>query len=235
MAPRKTRTSASPKPPTELKTFKWEPRYSDQAGPSPENGAWVTLDPQPDFGSYTPEKSHVYFYPVSPQGTKNAYPLEWSSYLSSAQADLGNRITGDERMDWDDVTVDYDKQTVTFAKAIKVAPPPPPGPFEDSDERRAVIRRHASAIRKAAEAMLAFEDQQEAAVAIGYVYDGNAETVRIDLSTDIEEAVAEAKSKMDKARGLHDAVKNLTDEDRKNVLRHLAHMFSIDKGLTSLR
>lgn len=238
MATSKTKTSRKRtvrKPPEQAKTFKFTPRYNED-WPTADHGAWVELSPKPDFGTYSEEQSHVYLYPPSPQsGDRNKYPLEWSSYIICGQRESGIELSNDGRIDWDGLKVDYDKHTITLPKALKLSPPPPPSPFEDTDERRAVIRAHVNGIRKAAEAMLVFEGQEEAAIAIGYVYDGNSESVRIDLNTDIEKAVAEAQAKMDKARPLHEAVKGLNDHDKKVVLRHLAHMFDIRKGLTNLR
>lgn len=222
-ATRKKPTRAK-KVPTEAKQFKWHVETGSGYGEAtPTNGSWVVLEPMPKgFRSYT--SAMLYIYPES----RTANRVQWNRYGTDAAP---NSIhDGSEG-----VVIDYANHTITFTKAFELEPPPPPGPFDDSDERRAEIRKHSAAIRKAAEAMLEFDNVKEAAEAIGFVYDENSVSRSFYMGTDIDAEVADIKAKFEKARALDNAVHGLSRDEQKVVLRHLAHMFNIDKGVTSLR
>lgn len=227
MAPRKTRTQVSPSRPTEATEFSFAPAegYSDSIGP--DEGGWVTLTPAPKGNES--KVLHVYIRPEDYHTPGQR--LEWYSNVVSHQqgADIEfNTYYGSES-----AKVDYDKRTITFAEPLALDPPPR---TEDTQENQKLNQRHTRAMKGLLDACLVGTKRD--LIKLIQAYDN---PVTATIRTSMSEAEVQAEvDRIAEARAavqpIHDALKGIEDtNERKALLRHVAHVFDIPKGDTSLR
>ena len=224
MAPRKTRTQ---------KTF----QFTAQGGRTPQvdadHAGWVTLDPSPAGGGESGTALHLYIRTEDEVGGEHdTKRLEWYPTISERQRELGIE---DFSSKWgsDDCTIDYDKGTITFAEDVKL---PPPDRAANLVLNQKANKAHVRAMGKLLDVCLVGSKRD--LVKLIQAYD-NPHSVSISSSMsdeDIESHVAEVKEAREKVQGIHDALKGIDNaSERKALLRHVAHVFDIPKGDTSLR
>ena len=230
----KGQKKAAKKPPTHARKFKFVPAEGYATVVDENHGGWVTLDPVPEGGESV--KTHVYIRRQQDLGERYTYRCEWIYSLRDHMRDKHDDFGFDTNWPEDNsVVVDYDKQTITFPKALPLAPPPPPDRFDDSDENRAKNKRHARALNRVLDACLVGNKAEFVKMANNFA---NPSSVTITASM-TEAEFAEKVKFIEEARAqvepLAKALEGLDDGEKKAITRHIAHAMGIDKGETPWR
>jgi hypothetical protein len=118
-------------------------------------------------------------------------------------------------------------------------PPPLPGRFDDVPENLALDRKEVTALRKALAATKGMTKTEFLNAVSPLKADTQVISVTIPITHSLEEATAkvvrEAETLLAPSAKLMEAFKGVDIETRTRTLRHLAHLYNIEKGATWLR
>lgn len=217
------RKPAGPKKVTTLKVVTHSLGYTGTANAHPREYAWVRTDQVPSYRAG--KETHFYI---------DGYTHVVRGGPTNSNITV-RRATDEWETDAEKVGVfDETTMTITLDDPMEVGGKyaPPPGPFDDNAENRKVHKLEADAIRKVLDAMLEFDNLNQAVEAVKSITGSKSFTLNL---LDNPQQLEELQATVDAAQPLIDAVQGLSAEQRKRVLRHAAHYYNIPKGSTSLR